>query len=322
MLLTSPDEGRWQHYYRREIQPVLHQLPFDLTFLLLASTLLLIAKRYLASSRLAEFPAIGGRWGEVRWFIYAAFCAGLGSSGLVIFALRKRWAGLGWEQRPRPWGKALLLLIAAGGLALATGHGVAGLNFLLRPEYERIGWFLLSFGWLFVPAVAFVLTVLPGGLSEYGFTWGRVRFWLPVGGLWAGLMAGIIFLASRWTSFATYYPMYRQSYPGYVPQRDGWGFFLSYEWAYGLYFFAWEFFFRGFLLFGLERHYRAQAILLQMVPFALMHIGKPTGEVFSSVIAGLALGWLALRGRSFVPCFLLHWACAAFMDGCAVLGRG
>ncbi|MBM3494419.1 MAG: CPBP family intramembrane metalloprotease, partial [Armatimonadetes bacterium] len=40
----------------------------------------------------------------------------------------------------------------------------------------------------------------------------------------------------------------------------------------------------------------------------------PTPEIVGSFAAGLILGVLALRGRSFMPCFALHWACAATFD--------
>jgi membrane protease YdiL (CAAX protease family) len=108
--------------------------------------------------------------------------------------------------------------------------------------------------------------------------------------------------------------MFREDWLFYDPRRDGWGFLAAYELGFGLYFFAWEWFFRGWLLGRLAASYGAGAIALQTVPFVLMHIGKPGPELHSSVIAGLVLGWLAWRGRSVWPCFLVHWGAALTMD--------
>jgi membrane protease YdiL (CAAX protease family) len=81
------------------------------------------------------------------------------------------------------------------------------------------------------------------------------------------------------------------------------------------------------MLFRLGRVWGPTAILIQTVPFVLMHIGKPGVEIHSSLLAGVVLGWLAWRSRSFWPCFLLHWGAAATMDVVAMLhavgpGRG
>lgn len=70
--------------------------------------------------------------------------------------------------------------------------------------------------------------------------------------------------------------------------------------------FAWEFFFRGFLLFALVRVAGPYAILLQAVPFTLAHFGKPEIETLSCIFGGSAFGWLAWRTKSFIYAFLIH----------------
>jgi len=60
---------------------------------------------------------------------------------------------------------------------------------------------------------------------------------------------------------------------------------------------------------------------VQTLPFALLHTGKPEAEALSSVFAGVALGWLALRTRSFWWGALLHAAIAFAMDLCAAWSR-
>ena len=68
-----------------------------------------------------------------------------------------------------------------------------------------------------------------------------------------------------------------------------------------------EFFFRGFLLFGLEPWLGKYANIVQTMPFFLFHIGKPPIELFLSFFAGLILGKIALESRSFIIPFILHW---------------
>ena len=67
------------------------------------------------------------------------------------------------------------------------------------------------------------------------------------------------------------------------------------------YFVAWEFVFRGWMLFGLApRLGPGLAIVLQALPFSLMHTGKPELEAYGLILAGLALGALAWRTRIHV----------------------
>ncbi|MCK4323968.1 MAG: CPBP family intramembrane metalloprotease, partial [Armatimonadetes bacterium] len=84
--------------------------------------------------------------------------------------------------------------------------------------------------------------------------------------------------------------------------------------GWGLYFFVWEFFFRGFLLNLLALRYGAFAIVIQMVPFVMMHFPKPEVETFAAIIAGLALGIMCYHGKSFIGAWLLHWGAATLLD--------
>jgi hypothetical protein len=45
-----------------------------------------------------------------------------------------------------------------------------------------------------------------------------------------------------------------------------------------------------------------------------MHVGKPGPEAIGSIVAGIALGIIALRNRSFIPGAILHWAVAVTLD--------
>jgi membrane protease YdiL (CAAX protease family) len=129
------------------------------------------------------------------------------------------------------------------------------------------------------------------------------------------VMAPLVIAAASTPTFQDVYPLRRAV-------RADLRTLLYFELSYGFYFFCWEWFFRGFLLFGLWRGFGAWAILLQAIPFGLLHWGKPPVEVAGSFVAGVALALLALRGRSFLPCFGLHWAVAATMDLASLTASG
>jgi len=75
---------------------------------------------------------------------------------------------------------------------------------------------------------------------------------------------------------------------------------------FALYFLAFEFFFRGFLLFGLAKSLGRAAIVVQALPFALVHLPKGAFETLASLFGGIAFGAIAWRARSFVPAWLIH----------------
>lgn len=76
--------------------------------------------------------------------------------------------------------------------------------------------------------------------------------------------------------------------------------------------FAWEFLFRGWLLFGYARKFGPEAIWLQAVPFALAHLGKPEIETLSTIFGGFVFGWIAYRTRSFLYPFIIHFFVSSF----------
>jgi uncharacterized protein len=86
--------------------------------------------------------------------------------------------------------------------------------------------------------------------------------------------------------------------------------------------FGWEFLFRGWMLFGYERKFGAEALWLQAVPFAIAHFGKPEIETLSTIFGGFAFGWVAWRTRSFLYPFLIHWYILTLTIYLATNGHG
>lgn len=129
----------------------------------------------------------------------------------------------------------------------------------------------------------------------------------------AALILPVVWIASASPAFMKFYPMYKP-----VAISD----WLLYELIYLLQFFAVEFFFRGFCLFRLERFTGSYAIAIMVIPYALLHIYKPLPEALGSVIAGMVLGYLALRTRSIWPGLFLHGIVALSMDTFSLFRNG
>jgi membrane protease YdiL (CAAX protease family) len=153
----------------------------------------------------------------------------------------------------------------------------------------------------------FILCGLRLPVEEFGMTPGDARRGWALAGLGLAVMLPIVFIAAH-------QPAFQQTYPLRELIREQPRMLLYWELTYGFYFFLWEWFFRGFLLFGLRRGFGWHAVWLQAIPFGLLHWGKPPLEMASAFPGGLLLGLLAWRSESFLPCFALHWAMAASMD--------
>ncbi|MFC1716080.1 type II CAAX prenyl endopeptidase Rce1 family protein [Candidatus Poribacteria bacterium] len=160
----------------------------------------------------------------------------------------------------------------------------------------------------------FIYFIFREGIQDHGFRIkgiGRYK-WLYLA-MFLVVLPTVIF-ASRWPSFIRKYPLYSNA-------GNSWTEFLIWETAYGLYFVALEFFFRGFMLFTLARYMGAYAIFVMVIPYAMIHFGKPFAETLGSVIAGAALGTLALRTRSIFGGVLIHVTIAWAMDISAIVAR-
>jgi membrane protease YdiL (CAAX protease family) len=165
-------------------------------------------------------------------------------------------------------------------------------------------------GWLNVPGtyldglllylvipIAITLLIFRENPRNYGFTFGNWRLGLALTAGAILVIAPILWLVTR--SDTTMQNYYRGQAAG-LP----WNTFVD--------LFGWEFFFRGWLVFGYGRKFGPEALWLQAVPFALAHIGKPEVETLSTIFGGFAFGWVAWKTKSFLWPFLIHWFVASF----------
>lgn len=163
------------------------------------------------------------------------------------------------------------------------------------------------FNWIFLETVFLTgipllsLLLLKVGPSEVGLTlrnWGQsVKYAAAL----LALAIPVMLYGASLESFRAYYPMWPHA-------GDSLANFLLYQSAIAILMFNTEFLFRGYLLFNLEKKFgRAPALILHAIPYMLVHIGKPPLEVPYSFFAGLVFGYMALKTRSILPGFLVHF---------------
>ena len=136
--------------------------------------------------------------------------------------------------------------------------------------------------------------------ADFGISLGRPKEWIRDVLIFYLVFLVILVLAFKFTNLKNVYPLYRRS-------AHGLNYFLFYQLIQMWYLLGWEFFFRGFMLFGLERKFGRMSVLVQAIPFAIVHFKKPQLEAYGAIFAGIFLGLIGLRARSFLPCFLLHY---------------
>lgn len=116
-----------------------------------------------------------------------------------------------------------------------------------------------------------------------------------------------VLYASTTAAFRETYPFYR------FASRSAFDLW-TWEALYAAQFVALEFFFRGFILHGLRRPLGSNAVFVMIVPYCMIHYGKPLPETLGAIGAGLILGTLAMRTRSIWGGVLIHIAVATTMD--------
>ena len=194
-----------------------------------------------------------------------------------------------------------------GGLQLDTRLTVIVVvsTLLLILEYYH-NWFpdSATFGWLSLNEIErlvyFLLIPLliirygfRDAIADYGFRVGDWRLGLKYTLILCAAASPLLYLVTQLPSMQGYYQQ---------PSPDPWAILIN----NAVYYLGWEFLFRGFMLFGLLEVIGPSAVLLQAVPFTLMHLGKPEIEILSCIFGGTLFGWVAWRTRSFFYPFLIH----------------
>ena len=165
--------------------------------------------------------------------------------------------------------------------------------------YEYLFWFIGDFITLFLLSVIIIKFILKEDLKNYGLQFGDYKT-----GFVISLVFFLVMLPAIWFFSST--PDFVEKYPHLLSTRNSWGEFFIYESGMLLYMISWEFIWRGFMLFGLKEKFGYYSVLIQMIPFVILHNGKPAPETFGAIAGGIALGVLAFRTNSIIYCVFTH----------------
>ena len=167
--------------------------------------------------------------------------------------------------------------------------------FLILNDYHSFdGEILNHIIFFFVLPVFSALIFLRRNPLDFGLRPGKWRIWIVHVTIACALCVLLVFAGSRIPAVMKYYGKLEGDLASYAATRL-------------IRIFALEFMFRGFILFGLKEKYGDGAIFIQMIPFAILHIGKPEIETIGCILSGTYFGYIALRTGSVWPAFLIHY---------------
>ena len=179
-------------------------------------------------------------------------------------------------------------------------------QFLKRMDNYRA--FLLYFSCFFFLflVVPFLMVFISGTnltlfLQQIGFSWGKISTGIIF--IAAGIPVNLLiaFIVSKDSKI-------KQQYPFSKKACDKLSRFFVYESAYFiLYYFAWEFLFRGLLFFPLLYTFNLGiALSVQTTISTLYHIGHPDTELFAALAGGFIFGIIAYLTGSFLYTIFIH----------------
>lgn len=178
--------------------------------------------------------------------------------------------------------------------------------------YEYAYWMLSEFLIYFIIPIIIIKLIHKGKLKEYGISFGDYKLGFAATGIFAFIMTAVLWIVSSYPSIYNYYPMYKNSILS-------WERFFIFESLMLFYMIGWEYMWRGYALFGLKKSLGNYAVFVQMLPFVILHNGKPFLETFSSIFGGIIIGYFALRVGSFIYCAILHFYVIFTIDFICVL---
>lgn len=178
-------------------------------------------------------------------------------------------------------------------------------------------WVTIVFSFYFVLPLIVIKFVFKDKLGDYGLKIGnafkdyRIYIFMLI------VMIPLVLYFSTTASFQERYPFYHlklneKLYP----------YFFVWQILYFFQFIGVEFFFRGFIVHGFKRQFGVYSILIMMIPYCMIHFGKPMPETIAAIFAGLVLGMLSLKSNSIWLGVAIHYSVAITMDLAALWQKG
>ncbi|MEW6440336.1 MAG: CPBP family intramembrane glutamic endopeptidase [bacterium] len=192
-----------------------------------------------------------------------------------------------------------IFLTATLCLVLCRDKRLAG---LAQPLLQPAGrWLHIGTDSLYLLLTLFVLPLLFLVLARenpkhYGLSLGKMRLAVPIFLLFLVFFTAVGLLVGKTGSFRAFY--------GPAPDGPAGSFLLFL--TYLLSMTGWEFMNRGFLMLGLKKYVGVYAVYIQLLPFVLLHLGKPPFELYGSVLFGLLFGFYAYLVNSFIYGAVAH----------------
>jgi membrane protease YdiL (CAAX protease family) len=196
----------------------------------------------------------------------------------------------------------------------------------VRDRAPRESWrFYKDLWWCWTVIAAY--SVVPGLYSRYVLKLSPSELGLNARGflqhIW--LYVGLFLLVFPFVFGVSGTEVFQDKYPLFDSRSNAdedLGLFLVWEVSYGLQFVALEFFFRGVLLFAAVRIIGPWAIPVMVIPYMMIHFGKPAAETVGAIFAGATLGLIALRTRSIYAGMAIHICVAYSMDLLSMWRKG
>ncbi|MBL4623903.1 MAG: CPBP family intramembrane metalloprotease [Flavobacteriales bacterium] len=173
-----------------------------------------------------------------------------------------------------------------------------------EPYYNWERWayhFFSTFVLFAIVPVVLIKTVFKKSVKGIGVSIGDWKFGLP---------AFLILCA------VSFYPVYNSSfneehlafYPLTELATQSPKLFLLWCLTYLPHYLGWELFFRGYVGFESKSRYGIVAgIAIPTLLTTLMHIGKPSGELWGALVMGIIMSVITFRSKSILWILLFHW---------------
>jgi membrane protease YdiL (CAAX protease family) len=183
---------------------------------------------------------------------------------------------------------------------------------------QLVFWAIVMIVTYVIPPVLVIRFVFRERIRDYGLRIKGMSAHVRVYFVLFGIAFPLLVAASYSSSFQEKYPFYHPVAGHALGPNLYWWWLL-----YWCQFVALEFFFRGFMVHGLAPRLGWAAIFAMVVPYNMLHYGKPMPEALAAIVGGIVLGTLAMKTKSIWLGASLHISIALTMDVLALwhLGR-